>query len=818
MKFFRKTKTLKIITTVLCGLLVLVVFSSFTYAQAQSAPPQPQSSGFVGKVVSWAVGGAGGTALYIINLVLWLLQTILAFILSVDAYLLNEAFKANVTTSPAAWSVVRQGWSISRDIVNSLFILIVLWIAFTIIFGQEQYGGKKLLARVVVMAIIINFSLVMVSAVFGFSNAFANIFAKQMPEDVSGFIVNAIKVQTVIGGGGEAEAQGQKVSFQQLAYEEKIKTAFNPQEDRWGVKDTLLASVGITPVTAEGEAPSGAGEPQIVKPAEGSTGLINESFKDTVTKDQPSWFASQVNDTVKFIAGILFLILTIAAVLVGAVALWMRILFMIFLSIVAPLALLAKVTPIGKVQGYFNQWTSMLFNWAFFAPGFYFLFYLSLYMLQTFDKLSVGSPSQTFAYLDFNKIIQLLLALGLMVMSVKFAKKTGGALTDAAMGAASKVGGLALGAATGGAGLAVGAAARAAAPQIQGALAAVSRVPVLGKLAAPATRRAAAYVEEQQQTVLKKKEQVKPETDDMLIAGIKAPGLAVGKIGRLLALLEREGGSAKAKAAGIDFDDMAEMSRKFGPKVVATILNAKTDTTPTKDFAGKTEDFIISQALNKQASAFDRIAATLEMLKKDGGAAKLGAKGADMKELLKIAEQFGDKAVSAIVKTRPDIASPILGPQFAVEKLMEKMRSSPDDAGRIDFMGMINDLKKQGMAPDTIAAEVRRLTQQIMTHGTPEMLQKVLANTSNQSKEVRQTFNVALSGNLGDQTWWDDLKKQDEDQYKRFVRFFLTGAGKNAGLARPAHMVQAAQAMGLYKGQGRTRPPGGRGGGGGTTP
>ncbi|MDO9399414.1 MAG: hypothetical protein Q7T79_01885 [bacterium] len=55
-------------------------------------------------------------------------------------------------------SAVSNGWKIVRDLCNMFFILILLIIAFATILRQENYSVKKLLPKLLLMAILINFS------------------------------------------------------------------------------------------------------------------------------------------------------------------------------------------------------------------------------------------------------------------------------------------------------------------------------------------------------------------------------------------------------------------------------------------------------------------------------------------------------------------------------------------------------------------------------------------------------------------------------------------------------------------------------------
>ena len=142
---------------------VVLLFPQFGLAQAQP----PAIASFMGNGIADSAKGFSAAALLFINPILYVTQNVLVLIVGISGYLLDVAFKVNIDGSVANMPVVQEGWRISRDIANAFFILIMLWIAFTIIFSIEQYGGKRLLVRTIIVALLINFSLVFVSATFG---------------------------------------------------------------------------------------------------------------------------------------------------------------------------------------------------------------------------------------------------------------------------------------------------------------------------------------------------------------------------------------------------------------------------------------------------------------------------------------------------------------------------------------------------------------------------------------------------------------------------------------------------------------------------
>jgi len=90
---------------------------------------------------------------------------------------------------------VMNGWTIVRDLSNMFFILILLIIAFATILRLESYSWKKMLPKLLLMAVLINFSktisgliidfsqVIMLTFVSSFSGAGANNFVKLLGID-----------------------------------------------------------------------------------------------------------------------------------------------------------------------------------------------------------------------------------------------------------------------------------------------------------------------------------------------------------------------------------------------------------------------------------------------------------------------------------------------------------------------------------------------------------------------------------------------------------------------------------------------------------
>ncbi len=80
---------------------------------------------------------------------------------------------------------VEEGWVIVRDLCNMFFILILLIIAFATILRVESYNAKKLLPRLLIMAVLINFSKTICGLIIDFSQVIMLTFVYSF-EDVGG--------------------------------------------------------------------------------------------------------------------------------------------------------------------------------------------------------------------------------------------------------------------------------------------------------------------------------------------------------------------------------------------------------------------------------------------------------------------------------------------------------------------------------------------------------------------------------------------------------------------------------------------------------
>jgi hypothetical protein len=138
----------------------------------------------------WATTGTGNLGAF--GTCFW--RSFMAFFGSIPAYigvwtvtvaglLFNWLVEHTIITfSSSVYSGIQSGveaaWSAFRDVANILIIGIFTFIAISIILGLKEFGQKRLIANVLIVAVLINFSLLFTKIVIDASNFTATQFYK----------------------------------------------------------------------------------------------------------------------------------------------------------------------------------------------------------------------------------------------------------------------------------------------------------------------------------------------------------------------------------------------------------------------------------------------------------------------------------------------------------------------------------------------------------------------------------------------------------------------------------------------------------------
>ncbi len=479
-----KTRFLRNITPILLILVVLGVGFAFS-THAQSAGETTV------KILT-------SPAIYALNGILYVVRILVLGLAAIAGMLLTKAFALNILATPTLVPVVPIMWAALRDLTNGIFLLAILWVSLTIIFNLENLGGKRLLARIVMVALLINFSLLMVTMVFGVANQIAAIFAKNMPTDPGTFIMKAIDAKSM-----GTVLDPSKIEELKKAEEKRITDTQNQLKGaRVGlqnpVRDTFLASIGVkTALAQEGSgfagALAGCGAGLVV--AASGVAFAGWGLVATIPLGlalcgggatalglidyQSGWVYGLVNDAsdtaVRLSGQIIFLLITAITMFYGAIVLLIRYAAMIALSVLAPVAFAAAMIP--QTKRYFDLWLSTLLQWAFFLPMFYIMMYLSFYIISGIDS----SATKGLGPVSFDRIMIIFVGVLFMWMGLRLARKTGGAIAEAGVGALAKIGLFAAGGAAGLAMRGAGAAIAAQPERAQEWAARARRIPLVGR-------------------------------------------------------------------------------------------------------------------------------------------------------------------------------------------------------------------------------------------------------------------------------------------------------------------------------------------------
>lgn len=255
----------------------------------------------------------------------------------VGGFMFDITVALSLNSAAYALDFLSAGWTTARDLANMAFILILVYIAFTIMFRAETARTMQMLALVIFIALIINFSFFFTRLVIDVGNILAVQFYNSIPApSMAGtFATTNSNTGTLAGiATGAANNLGSQNVF----------------------KNTKDLTAGIMQALN-----------------------IQELFNDNNFKK----FAAQTGFASKFIIlsflyiaiGACYFILAAMFFAVG-IKFLVRIVVLWFLIIASPLAFVAKAIP-GRpaISGYYEQWQHLLVTHAFYPAFFLFIFF-----------------------------------------------------------------------------------------------------------------------------------------------------------------------------------------------------------------------------------------------------------------------------------------------------------------------------------------------------------------------------------------------------------------------------------------------------------
>ncbi|RJQ28721.1 hypothetical protein C4571_03045 [Candidatus Parcubacteria bacterium] len=280
----------------------------------------------------------------------YLISVIGGIFIVIEAWFIQILLAINVNVTQSA--PVAFGFPVALAIANLGFVIGIVVIAIMTILRSETYGVKQILWKLVVMAVLINFSLVIAGTILGFSDSLALYFLKGVDP----------------GGSVGGETSGLK-SFNRFA--SSLAGAFNPQKG-------ILFEAGLN------EAGSEVGLSDAIMQAggeyEGAFAAVGSTFGKL--------FAP--------LAGIIFSVLAVFAIALTLAALIVMLLIRYvalgILLILMPFAWMLWVFPTFKSN--WDKWWHQFLRWAFFSPIVLFFLWIGM---QTSGQIRSGTGGYNFA-------------------------------------------------------------------------------------------------------------------------------------------------------------------------------------------------------------------------------------------------------------------------------------------------------------------------------------------------------------------------------------------------------------------------------------
>jgi len=393
--------------------------SSTSSTSSTSASTTPANSSFQNSInanfVCSIVPGNFNLTGCLGQLMYWLLMVIPAYILWLAAYFFNVfvyvtlsgKLFAGSTFIPAAWAVV-------RDLSNIFFILILLYIAIQLILGLGGHGVKQMIGKVIIIALLINFSMFFTEVIIDASNILALVF------------YNKINVG-VIGPDGKTPI---------LA----------PYENATGEKDVAGGLTGAFN-------PANQLTPAFFASASKTNYIPSATGTSNPTPSNPTPISSGILYGIMLLSGAVMLMASYAFFVTGfsflgrMIELFVLIIFSPFAFMSFTVPKLASIDSIG-----WDSWLKRLLTASFMAPIFMFFMYFIFMLIgaNLFGGLITKASPPSFIENVLGIFLPATLIVVLLLQATSYAKKGSGKFGEMVMKGAQMVGGVALGVATGG--------------------------------------------------------------------------------------------------------------------------------------------------------------------------------------------------------------------------------------------------------------------------------------------------------------------------------------------------------------------------------
>ncbi|MCS7092757.1 MAG: hypothetical protein NZM26_05435, partial [Patescibacteria group bacterium] len=314
--------------------------------------------GLTGSFIGNIASGAIATVVFVIS---YIISIIAGAFIALESFLITVILQIN--TQILNTDLVQSGFSISLAVANLFFVAMIIFVAIATILRRETYGIKAMLAKLILMAVIINFGLTIAGAIINIADIFSLYF-----------------IQSTNPGGEYADFN---------SFATAIAGAFTFHRFF---------------IFGEG------GE---------------KEMRDIINKDDEqlaAFVGGSLAKIIQPIVGLFFTIVVLTMIIVTFGALVVMLLYRYvalgIMLILLPLAWMCWVFP--NLQRHWNEWWNGFFRWTFFAPLALFFIYLCLLTLRgtvgggggNIETVELGGFSFTYNPSSQNNIAAGLAAFG----------------------------------------------------------------------------------------------------------------------------------------------------------------------------------------------------------------------------------------------------------------------------------------------------------------------------------------------------------------------------------------------------------------------
>ncbi|HWQ99917.1 MAG TPA: hypothetical protein VN397_03675, partial [Candidatus Methylomirabilis sp.] len=135
---------------------------------------------------------------YVLLIVGFILQWIIFFLGQLVILLVNVVIDVAQYNNFANAVPVTSGWPLVRDVVNMFFIVILLVTAFSTIIQWKKFDYRKVLPKLLLMAVMVNFSKTLIGILIDFSQILMLTFVNAFKAAAAGNFVSALKLNKIM--------------------------------------------------------------------------------------------------------------------------------------------------------------------------------------------------------------------------------------------------------------------------------------------------------------------------------------------------------------------------------------------------------------------------------------------------------------------------------------------------------------------------------------------------------------------------------------------------------------------------------------------